>query len=52
MEIEVNYFCVVIFHVRVQRTNEMYLNKNNEPDLQTRIHHELVLIFYAVLLLF
>ncbi len=25
--------------------NEISLHKNNEPDLQTRIYHELVLVF-------
>ncbi len=29
----------------VRSTNEVSLHKNNEPDLQTRIHHELVLVF-------
>ncbi len=26
-------------------TNEIFLHINNSPDLQTKIHHELVLVF-------
>ncbi len=34
-----------------RKTNEISLHKNNEPDLQTRIYHELVfvlMLYYIV----
>ncbi len=31
----------------IGRTHEIYLHKNNEPDLQIRIHNELVLVFMS-----
>ncbi len=43
LEIQVNWFlCRDISWV--WRINEISLHKNYEPDLQTRIHHELVLV--------
>ncbi len=44
LEIQVNCFCVGIFHESEGRMKYPF-TKNNEPDLQTRIHHELVLVF-------
>ncbi len=38
LDMQVNCFCVGIFH-------EISLHKNNESDLQTRIHDKLVLVF-------
>ncbi len=39
LEIQVSCFCIGI------RLNEISLHKNIESDLQTRIHHDLVLVF-------
>ncbi len=45
LEIQLNCFCIGIFHESAPRMSEICLNKNNEPDFQTRIHHKLVIVF-------
>ncbi len=34
--------CIFVWR---SKSNEISLHKNNETDLQTRIHHELVVVF-------